>query len=68
VNERPFDVVCIREAQQVRRLSCDDFLALPLHQRIRYILAREIEFERFGRLVDTKIALAWLRTGAAVSA
>jgi hypothetical protein len=67
VIERPFDAVRIREAQHVRRLSCDDFLALPLHQRIRHILAREIEFERFGRLVDTKTALAWLRTGAAVS-
>jgi hypothetical protein len=67
VSERPFDAVRIREAQQVRRLSCDDFLALPLHQRIRHILAREIEFERLGRLVDTKTALAWLRTGAAVS-
>jgi hypothetical protein len=67
VSERPFDAVRIREAQQVRRLSCDDFLALPLHQRIRHILAREVEFERFGRIVDTKTALAWLRTGAAVS-
>lgn len=67
MSERPFDAVRIREAQQVRRLSCDDFLALPLHQRIRHILAREIEFERFGRVVDTKTALAWLRTGAAAS-
>jgi hypothetical protein len=66
VNERPFDSVRIREAQHVRRLSCDDFLALPLHQRIRHILAREIEFERLGRPVDTKTALAWLRTGLAV--
>jgi hypothetical protein len=65
VNERPFDAVRIREAQHVRRLSCDDFLALPLHQRIRHILAREVEFERLGRPVDTKTALAWLRTGSA---
>lgn len=67
MSESPFDVVCIREPQGVRRLSCADFLALPLHERIRHILARQIEFERLGRLVDSKIALAWLRTGAAAA-
>ena len=63
----PFDVVCIREAAGIRRLSCEAFLALPLHERIRHILAREVEFERLGRLVDSKTALAWLRSGAATS-
>jgi hypothetical protein len=67
VKESPFDVVCIRDAAGVRRLSCEAFLALPLHERIRHILAKEVEFERFGRAIDTKAALAWLRTGAAAS-
>jgi hypothetical protein len=67
VNESPFDVVCIREGDGARRLSCEAFLALPLHERIRHILAREVEFERHGRPVDTKLALAWLRSGAAAS-
>lgn len=67
MKESPFDVVRIREADGVRRLSVDTFLSLPLHERIRHILAREVEFERFGRLIETKTALAWLRTGAATS-
>jgi hypothetical protein len=67
VNERPFDVVCVRDEAGMRRLSCEAFLALPLHQRIRHILAKEVEFERLGQPVDAKTALAWLRTGAAVA-
>ncbi|HEY1535574.1 MAG TPA: hypothetical protein VGF76_16245 [Polyangiaceae bacterium] len=37
------------------------FLALPLDEKIRYILSRDVEFFNGDALVDRKIALAALR-------
>jgi len=47
-----------------RLVSVEDFLALPLHERIRHILERDIEFLRGDLEVEWREALAWLRTEA----
>ena len=61
----PFDVVVIRFGDQERRMSADEFMALPLHRRIRHILAREVEFYSGSLPVDRSIALKSLRADAA---
>ena len=43
-------------------MSCDAFLVLPLHERVRHILARDVEFLDGAEPVELRVALAWLRS------
>ncbi len=65
MSERPFTQVKFKGPATQRYLSYDAFLSLPIHERIRHILARDIEFLRGDETVDWREALAWLRTRAA---
>jgi hypothetical protein len=57
-----FDRVTVQHDDGSRRTySAEEFLALPLHDRIRYILARDVEFYRDGTPVDRGLALRSLR-------
>jgi hypothetical protein len=62
VNRPAFDRVVVHGANGSRReFSAADFLALPLHQRIHYVLGREIEFFLGEAPVDRAGALRSLR-------
>ena len=61
---QPFNRVSIRGQDGTRWMSSEQFLALPLHERVQYILARNVDFFDGQRPVDLKAALAWLRTTA----
>jgi hypothetical protein len=63
-NVQPFDRVSIRGQTGSRSMSSAEFLALPLHERVQHILARDVDFFDGQRPVDLKSALAWLRTSA----
>jgi hypothetical protein len=58
--ELPFDQVEI-EGETV---SVDDFLALPLFKRVRYVLAGGLRFLQSGAPVDQREALRALRERA----
>ena len=54
-DKMPFDTISLGGNRQ--RLSLPEFLALPLDERVRSILARDIEFFRQGQMVDRASAL-----------
>ena len=56
-----FDRVVVVAMGVRRELSVDEFLALPLHERVRFVLARQLEFFRAGEPVDRRAALDTLR-------
>ncbi|HEY6077481.1 MAG TPA: hypothetical protein VIW29_01680 [Polyangiaceae bacterium] len=62
---QPFNRVGIREQDRTRMLSCEEFLALPLHERVQHILSRSVDFFDGQQPVELKAALAWLRTTSA---
>ena len=49
----------------VRSLTADELLALPIHTRVRWLLNESIEFYRGSTLVDRRLALAALRQASA---
>lgn len=57
----PFDRVVIRDQGHVRACDVDQFLALPLHLRVRIILQRDIDFFSGEEPVDRGVALKSLR-------
>ena len=57
----PFDGVLMPEDGARRRLTPEEFLALPLPVRILALLDDSLEFLQDGRPVDRKQALAALR-------
>ncbi len=61
----PFDEVEVRNPDGSTRMSVQEFLAIPLRQRIMYILDRSLDFYCRGELVDRGMALKALRRGAA---
>ena len=61
MKERPFDSVTIRDERGARSLSIEQFLSLPIHQRIQLVMARNVDFFERGKLVELRVALAWLR-------
>ena len=61
MKERPFDNVTIRGERGTRSLSTDEFLRLPIHERIQHILSRNVDFFDGPKLVELRAALAWLR-------
>jgi hypothetical protein len=60
--ELPFEYIRITTGGGlVRSLTADEFLVLPLHTRVRWLLDDSIEFYRGSTLVDRRVALAALR-------
>ena len=57
----PFDRVVLVEAGERRAMALDDFLSMPLPDKIRHILARSVEFYLGRTPVDRRAALAALR-------
>jgi hypothetical protein len=57
----PFDRVVLLEGGERRPMRLEDFLAIPLPDKIRHILARTVEFYAGRTPVDRRIALAALR-------
>lgn len=57
----PFDQVVIAEAGQNRNLSPNEFFALPLAQRIQYVVQQKAVFLSAGQPVDSKEALSQMR-------
>lgn len=57
----PFDQVVVAEGGQQRNLSPDEFFALPLAQRIQYVVQQKAVFLSAGRPVDSKEALGQMR-------
>ena len=58
----PFDRVVLLEAGAQRTLSVEQFLALPLSQRIKVVLERQVTFYQDGAEIDRNVALGSLRT------
>jgi hypothetical protein len=57
-----FDRVTVRGQDGRRRnYSAQEFLALPIHERIGYILAREVEFFHGDAPIERGLALRALR-------
>lgn len=65
--ELPFDSVLLRTSLE-RRCSVEEFLALPIHERVACILQGRVEFFLGTAKVDRKLALASLRVAAAAAA
>ncbi len=58
-----FDEVVVVERDGARRkYSTEAFLSLPLTQRVRHILARDLEFFLNGAPVEQRAALLSLRS------
>jgi hypothetical protein len=57
----PFDEVRVEQ----KAYTVDDFLQLPLHERIRYMLSGMVAFFRDGAQVDQTDALKALRDRSA---
>jgi hypothetical protein len=57
----PFDRVVIHDGTQERTFTVSEFLALPLPERIRYILGRQLAFFRGRESVEVNEALRLMR-------
>lgn len=60
-NHVPFDRVIVVEGGARRTLSAGTFLEMPVHERVRHVLARSVEFYLGEQPIDRKQALASLR-------
>ena len=58
--EVPFDTIADDSGGRERRLSSTEFLELPLHERVRLILGRNLRFLRDGEIVERGTALRYL--------
>jgi hypothetical protein len=57
MDDLPFDSVLIDQGAEKQRLSSQDFMRLPLNDRIQVILERRIEFQKGGLLISRSVAL-----------
>src|SRR5690348_1353813 len=57
----PFDEVVLHEGLDRRSMSPEKFLALPLSERIAFILQKKASFSYGGQPVDPKDALSQIR-------
>ncbi|HEY3494231.1 MAG TPA: hypothetical protein VGK73_06080 [Polyangiaceae bacterium] len=64
MNELPFDTVAIDDGPDQREVSALEFMRLPLSERIRLILGRQVTFTSEGRAVDRGVALKSLMEAA----
>lgn len=62
---QPFDSVSIRGERGTYSISAEQFLALPIHERVQHILSRNVDFFCGTEPVELRAALAWLRTASA---
>jgi hypothetical protein len=60
-HDLPFDTVALGPAGAVKRLTTDEFLALPFERRVKAILGGDLVFLRAGTVVPTPRALQSLR-------
>jgi hypothetical protein len=58
----PFDEVRVNEASVSQVLTAKEFLVTPLHRRVGWLLERRLTFLRRGVPVDSREALAALRS------
>lgn len=56
-----FDMIEIVDPTTTRQLTTEQFLALPLPERITSVLQERVRFHRGQKLVDARVALAELR-------
>ena len=54
-DEMPFDTIAL--GVERRRVSVFEFLAMPLDERVGFILNRQIEFLRDGKAINRSVAL-----------
>lgn len=66
-SDAPFDLVLLETAGLRRRLTPNEFFALPLSERIRHVIERTATFMKDGREVDRQTALSRLRVQRAAS-
>ncbi|HEY3237492.1 MAG TPA: hypothetical protein VGJ84_22425 [Polyangiaceae bacterium] len=59
--ELPFDTVIVEEPGARKRYSLEQFLNLPLSERVRLILGRYVVFLKGNSRISQKDALAALR-------
>jgi hypothetical protein len=52
-----FDQVAVKKASGYNRLEAEEFLALPLKERVRLILERQAEFLKNGEIFPATEAL-----------
>lgn len=57
----PFDRVVIRDGRTERSCTVGEFLALPLHERIGFVLGRQLSFYRGHEVLEINEALRLLR-------
>jgi len=62
----PFDRVVLADATADRQLSPDEFFALPLNQRIQYVVQQKAAFYADGTRLDPKTVLGLIRKARAV--
>jgi hypothetical protein len=69
VRPLPFDRVDVTLQLGGRTLTCHQFLATPLGDRVTWLLERRLSFFLRGKPVDSRVALSALRgqTGSAPS-
>lgn len=60
----PFDSVAIDETSGEQRLSLEEFLAIPLGTRVRWIMEKRLRFFRGGSAVDRGLGLRSLMVAA----
>lgn len=58
----PFDEVVVAEGGTRRNLSPSEFFALPLAQRIQYVVQQNASFFAGGQPVDSREVLKQMRT------
>ena len=56
-----FDTIRVLNDGRWQNLAIEQFLELPLSDRIRHVIKRTVVFERAGEEVEQKAALAELR-------
>lgn len=61
----PFDRVLLELPTGKEILPVSRFMALPLHERVRHVLQREVEFFFGHAPVDRRVALRALMQGTA---
>jgi hypothetical protein len=57
----PFDVVVVAEGAASRKLSPTEFFALPLAERIKYVVQQKASFFAEGQAVDSRVVLGHMR-------
>jgi hypothetical protein len=64
MEELPFDTVIVTQGAEQSKLPAEAFVRLPLSERIRLILGRQVEFFKRGQSVERSLALKSLMDAA----